>query len=464
MTPSETKIVELVKLALGSAGGTGADLCRVSGILFQFQEPADFQHQTGGQGDAGYIDDITPALRGKSLWMIPRHERLTLAWADAHVESLSTSDGSDLNHPRPGRDRCRYPRGAHAAARSSLVLPEIARLLDVTVYHLDQVLNIKRVIGEGATFRVEMGIMLSNHELKNGVDKRWDGTRRKSFEKGDAVAIKKTRDPRDHEAFHRELRALSRYGVKECPNVAQLHGIWWYSDDASPRQPAMVMEYVAGPTLTQLLDPAGDRHPLPWEAKRIIIEGVLTGLKYIHESHVIHHDVKLENVLVNKDADGHIVEKLTDFGFSVAWNSAVKEVALAATGIFSAPELEPIPASVAVENLSRLDLYSFGLLALQIALDGREPLHLVATKERLEDAKDIQRLKSQSDLVYRLLDILKEEAVQDVPYPAASAPVVACVQLDPSHRIMDHTTLLSLVQGGTLVRKHPADVLAPYTP
>jgi len=120
MTPSETKIVKLVKLALGSAGGTGADLCRVSGMLFQFQEPADLQHQTGGQGDAGYIDDITPALRGKSLWMIPRHERLTLAWADAHVESLSTSDGSDLNHPRPSRDRCRYPRGAHAAARSRL--------------------------------------------------------------------------------------------------------------------------------------------------------------------------------------------------------------------------------------------------------------------------------------------------------------------------------------------------------
>ena len=52
------------------------------------------------------------------------------------------------------------------------------------------------------------------------------------------------------------------------------------------------------------------------KAKRIFYE-IVKGVFYCHTSGVIHHDLKLENVLVNFDKNGAIKNvKITDFGLS----------------------------------------------------------------------------------------------------------------------------------------------------
>ena len=45
---------------------------------------------------------------------------------------------------------------------------------------------------------------------------------------------------------------------------------------------------------------------------------ILNGLRYLHvEQQVAHRDLKLDNVLVRKEADGQLVALISDFGFAI---------------------------------------------------------------------------------------------------------------------------------------------------
>lgn len=72
----------------------------------------------------------------------------------------------------------------------------------------------------------------------------------------------------------------------------------------------LIMEYVDGMTLTQLLDIYGDS--LSLDVLGAIFDGVAHALEIAHENQVLHLDVKPDNVLINRQ--GQV--KVTDFGLS----------------------------------------------------------------------------------------------------------------------------------------------------
>jgi serine/threonine protein kinase len=88
--------------------------------------------------------------------------------------------------------------------------------------------------------------------------------------------------------------------------------------------PFLVTEYVSGGDLEGEVARRGGR--LPVQEAVAIIDGVLTGLEYLHGQSIIHRDIKPQNILLHKPfvtgARGLPVPKLADFGLAKSYARA----------------------------------------------------------------------------------------------------------------------------------------------
>lgn len=132
----------------------------------------------------------------------------------------------------------------------------------------------------------------------------------------------------------------------------------------------LVMSYVEGPTLEEVVDKAGRLDP---ENTAWICNRLLNGLLYLHQNGVIHGDLKPKNVIVQPAK--HLAV-LVDFGLA-AIRPTAKTASKGFTELFSAPEMvngtPPIPET---------DLYSLGktmLYCLTGSYEGVEKLNVPAT-------------------------------------------------------------------------------------
>ena len=66
------------------------------------------------------------------------------------------------------------------------------------------------------------------------------------------------------------------------------------------------MEYVEGYTLKEVIAQSGK---LTWRATVKIASQICSGLEHAHKNHIIHRDIKSQNILVNEE----LVSKVTDF-------------------------------------------------------------------------------------------------------------------------------------------------------
>ena len=139
-------------------------------------------------------------------------------------------------------------------------------------------------------------------------------------------------------------------------------GIVTIFDVREEAEPYLVMEYVEGQSLQQLM--GRDNHPLPLSTTLRIIQEVAEALHYAHTRGVVHRDIKPANILVT--LDGH--PKIADFGIA-----KLNQTELTMPG-----EVLGSPAFMAPEQLSeegvdsRSDLFSLGVI-LYYALTGYRP-------------------------------------------------------------------------------------------
>lgn len=155
--------------------------------------------------------------------------------------------------------------------------------------------------------------------------------------------------------FERELEAISRL---HHHNVVRAEGHGTLADG----RPFVVLEYVEGPSLREVLHERGAIAP----SEMLAIFGPLCeALAVAHEAGLVHRDVKASNVILERNADGTARPVLLDFGL-------VKLIDDVGPGLTSSRSMLGTPAAMAPEQLrggtidARTDVYALGLLAYHI--------------------------------------------------------------------------------------------------
>lgn len=150
------------------------------------------------------------------------------------------------------------------------------------------------------------------------------------------------------ERFEAEARSAARL---MHPAIVQIfdQGTW-------RRRPYLVMEFINGSNLRQLLNKEG---ALPLGRALEITEQVLQALQAAHEMQIIHRDIKPENILLTPS--GQV--KVADFGLAHAVNQATGTTtgSVMGTVTYLAPELISETTSDA-----RCDVYSVGIMTYEL--------------------------------------------------------------------------------------------------
>ena len=163
------------------------------------------------------------------------------------------------------------------------------------------------------------------------------------------VAIKVLRgDLSNDEKFVRRFQreALSASSLAH-PNIVEMYDVG--EDDGTYY---IVMEYVEGKTLKQLLKKRGT---LTLSEAIDIMSQLTDGMAHAHDSYIIHRDLKPQNIMI-KD-DGQI--KITDFGIAMALNATQLTQTNSVMG--SVHYLPPEQASGKGSTI-KSDIYSMGII------------------------------------------------------------------------------------------------------
>ena len=214
-------------------------------------------------------------------------------------------------------------------------------------------------------------------------------------------------DERYVERFALEARTAA--GVSH-PNLVNI-----YDFDASGRRPYLVMEYIEGPTLGELIE--SDPGRLEPE---LIARELLQALRHIHDAGIVHRDVKPQNVLVGPDGR----TRLTDFGIARPDEASGLTTTGQVLGTFQylAPELRiGEPATV------RSDLYATGVLLRETLPPGENP-GLAALAERLSDPSPEARPESAAIALSeidqtRVIPLKRSRATEPTPVEPPLPPV-----------------------------------------
>ena len=177
--------------------------------------------------------------------------------------------------------------------------------------------------------------------------------------------------------FHREARAA---GQIETQHITQVLDTGF---DHESELPFMVMEFLEGEDVQQLLKRVGPVHPDL--ALRIVAQSCL-GLQKAHDKSVVHRDIKPANLFLAKRDAGEVIIKLLDFGIAKIKMEQAQETesaGLTKTGnmLGSPLYMSPEQARGARGIDHRTDIWSLGVVLYQ-ALCGKTPFqHLSALGE-----------------------------------------------------------------------------------
>ena len=266
--------------------------------------------------------------------------------------------------------------------------------------------EIVELIGEGGMSLVYRALDLLNHTT---------------------VAVKVLRPDRGTDEdfvrrFRREAEATQRL---QHPNLVTV------TDLSVDQQPFfLVMEYVEGQTLSEIIA----REDLSYERIVYLALQVVDGLQYAHENHIIHRDIKPQNILVTDDD----MVKITDFGIAVlvSTTTLVNTRSVIGSVHYFSPEQARGEAVTEQSDLYSLGIVLYEMISGKVPFDGDSPVS-IALKQVQDLPQQLSEVRSDvsrslEDIVMRLLEKEPEMRYQSADDLRDDLEMVANELHDPS--------------------------------
>lgn len=194
--------------------------------------------------------------------------------------------------------------------------------------------RIERKIGEGATAEVFLGFDIVLNRK---------------------VAIKTLRL---QHAANRGFRVRFEREAQTAASLSHPNIIAIFDVGEDNGLPYIVMEYVDGQTLKEIIEAEGPFHP---DDVAILIEQVAAGLDYAHTNGLIHRDVKPQNILVDRQG----LAKVVDFGIAKGLSESSLQLTETGTGLGTVHYISPEQASGLMAT-PESDIYSLGVVAYEM--------------------------------------------------------------------------------------------------
>jgi serine/threonine-protein kinase len=266
------------------------------------------------------------------------------------------------------------------------------------------------------------------------------------------------------ERFRREARAVAQLNHPHIVTVIDA-GEDSMSDGEHPGSPFIVLEYVDGETLKDLIRREG---PLEISQALAYAIEIARALGAAHERQIVHRDVKPQNILVGSEGGA----KITDFGIarSLTEEGLTMDGRVLGTTDYVSPE-----QALGQKVTGQSDLYSLGIvlyemLTGQVPFRGDSPV-AVAMKHVREEVPDVQTLRP--ELSSATAAVLDRAVAKDLSrrYPDASSlageleEVLAIETSRSGQATGEVTTVLRTLPGKARRRlplrlRHPVNLVA----
>jgi serine/threonine protein kinase len=240
--------------------------------------------------------------------------------------------------------------------------------------------------------------------------------------------------------FLREGTAISKL---HCTNTVQVFD-FGFSDGLA----YIVMELVRGATLSKLLREDGPMQPA--RAMKLVLD-VCAALREAHEKGIVHRDIKPDNVMIVRDANGTETAKVFDFGLAKVFFADGIDLVSSAGTVMGTPQYMS-PEQIRGGSVdARSDVYSVGLLLYRM-ITGHRPFsgnmsavlscHLTRTPARPEKRAPEAGISDElSDLI--MMALAKDptdrfqsvEALANALTIALERTIAACSIAPESHEL-----------------------------
>lgn len=223
--------------------------------------------------------------------------------------------------------------------------------------------------------------------------------------------------------FQREARVAATI---DCSNIVKV-----YSVGQQENTPYLVMEFVRGQTLSQLIR---QEQYLSVDQALSIGKQITRGLSVIHEHQLLHRDIKPENIFLENSGD---TAKISDFGIA----RAVDDFRLTHTGeVVGTPQFMSPEQAQCLPVDERSDLFSLGVV-LYAMLSSNSPF------EASSPLASMRRVCDDNPRPLRELNL-------DVP-KWLSEIISQLLEKAPENRIQSAHELMKLLEKEHLARRDP---------
>ncbi|MCK4343631.1 MAG: serine/threonine protein kinase, partial [Phycisphaerae bacterium] len=154
-----------------------------------------------------------------------------------------------------------------------------------------------------------------------------------------------------------ELRGIAHVMNLKSPYLITIYDV--KRNEAG--EPFVIMEYVSGPSLREMMLAEGNG--MPAEKVAFLLKGIAKGLSYLHERGIVHRDLKPANIFYD---DGYV--KIGDYGLSKHMSVSKHSGQTVSVGTvhYMAPEIGSGSYTKAI------DIYALGVILYEM-LTGRLP-------------------------------------------------------------------------------------------